>query len=86
VTHFLITDKNPEGSKLEDVLRKIRADILYRCGKIVDDENPIAGEVLANNIKILEHMTQSIDLAESSTKKLDKAFGPSGRTPRIGEK
>lgn len=86
MTHFLITDENPKGYRLEDVLRKIRADILYRCGKIVDDENPIAGEVMANNVKILGLLTEGIDLAENSTKKLDKAFGPSGGAPRIGEK
>ena len=86
MTHFLITDDNPEGSKLEEILGKIRADILYRCGKIVDDENPIAGEVMANNMKILSLLTEGIALAKSSTKALDKAFGPSGGTPRIGEK
>lgn len=84
MTHFLVTDENPDGSKLEDVLRRVRADIIRRQVKIIDDENVVAQNVVANNIKILSMLTDCIDLAENSTNILDKAFGKPGTTPRIG--
>ena len=65
MTHFLVSDTNPDGSRLEDILRVIRNDILIRCTKISDDARPEAQGVLNNNIKILDLLTQSIDLAEN---------------------
>lgn len=86
MTHFLISDTNPDGSRLEDILRVIRNDILTRCTKINEDIRPEAQQVLQNNIKILDLVSQSIVLAQSSTKILDKAFGPGSEpgAPRIG--
>lgn len=88
MTHFLVSEENPEGSKLEDILRVIRKEVLARCTKITDDMRPEAQHVLGNNIKILEHLTTAVALAEESTATLDKAFGPSqsakGGPPRIG--
>jgi len=85
MTHFLITDENPDGHKLEDILRKIRSDIIHRQVKIIDDDNPVAQKIVANNIVILNHLSESIALAESSTLMLDKSFGPSADgKPRIG--
>lgn len=84
MTHFLVTEDNPDGSKLEDVLRKLRSDIIHRQTKIIDDDNAVAQKVIAHNMKILNHITECIELAESSTILLNKSFGPSGETPRIG--
>lgn len=84
MTHFLVTDENPEGSKLEDILKKIRSDVVIRCGKVIDDPNVIAEKVIANNVKIMGLLTEAIHLAENSTQLLDKSFGPSGDKPRIG--
>ncbi|MBC8339807.1 MAG: histidine kinase [Rhodospirillales bacterium] len=86
MTHFLVSDTNPDGSKLEDILRVIRNDILIRCTKISDDMRPEAQQVLQNNVKILDQISQSIVLAENSTQILDKAFGPGTEdgSPRIG--
>ena len=86
MTHFLVSDTNPDGSRLEDILRVIRNDILIRCTKISDDARPEAQGVLNNNIKILDLLTQSIDLAENSTQILDKSFGLGDKndSPRIG--
>tara|TARA_R110002096_G_scaffold367840_1_gene561094 strand:- start:24680 stop:24943 length:264 start_codon:yes stop_codon:yes gene_type:complete len=85
MTHFLSSDQNPDGHKLEDVLRKIRNDIIYRATKIMDDSRPEANHVLDNNIKILSMLAESIKLAEDSTQVLNRSFGTS-RTgdPRIG--
>ena len=86
MTHFLVSDTNPDGSRLEDILRVIRNDILIRCTKISDDTRPEAQNVLNNNVKILDLLTQSIILAENSTQMLDKSFGPGDKDgpPRIG--
>lgn len=87
MTHFLVSEANPDGSKLEDILRVIRSDIFNRCTKITDDLRPEAKQVLQNNVKILDLISQAIELAEDSSQILDKAFGPSakGGPPRIGE-
>ena len=86
MTHFLISDTNPESSRLEDILRVIRNDVLASCTKINQDLRPEAQQVLQNNIRILDFLSQSIVLAEDSTHILDKAFGPGSEdgAPRIG--
>lgn len=88
MTKYLISQDNPSGSKLEEVLKDLRKDILLRCTKIVDDHRPEAYHVLDNNMNILSLLTEAIHIAEDSTMTLDKAFGPSsssaGGPPRIG--
>ena len=87
MTHFLISEENPQGYKLEDILKVIRRDVILRCTKIVDDSRPEALHVLNNNMTILKIISEAILLAENSTRVLVKAFGPSvlGGPPRIGE-
>ena len=83
---FLITDDNPEGYKLEDILTAIRNEVIQRATKIMDDGRPGANMVVNNNIKILNHLAESITLAENSTSVLQKAFGDrSSDVPRIGK-
>ena len=88
MTHYLVTEENPEGKKLEDVLSMVRKDILDRCSLITDDPRAEAKAVLNNNMRILNLLTDAVLLAEDSTNILDKAFGPSqaskGGPPRIG--
>lgn len=88
MTRFLKSDTNPGGRKLEEILMELRSDVLLRCTKIADDHRPEALKVLANNMKVLEHLTAAIELAQDSTNVLDRAFGPSeasdGGAPRIG--
>ncbi len=85
MTQFLLTDENPEGYKLEDLLAAIRKDIILRATKIVDDQRPEAKQVLENNVRILQHITDSIKIAEDSTRLLDRNFGPhEAGQPRIG--
>ena len=74
MTHFLISEENPDGLKLEDILAAIRKDILLRCTKIVDDKKIEATQVLDNSLKILNLLTEAIHLAENSTQVLDKSF------------
>lgn len=88
MTHFLISEENPNGFKLEDILTTIRNDVLKRSLKITDDVRPEARHIVNNNIRILTLLTEAIHIAEDSSKVLDKAFGPSvsatGGPPRIG--
>jgi len=88
MTHFLITDDKPDGHKLEDILNSLRGDIIKRATKIVDDHRPEAEQVLKNNIRILELLTEAIRLAEDSSVVLTRAFGPNykGGPPRIGKR
>ena len=85
MTQFLITEENPDGFKLEDLLSAIRKDIILRATKIVDDHRPEAQQVLENNLKILQLLTESINIAQHSTTLLDRHFGPhTPGEPRIG--
>lgn len=84
MTHFLSTDENPDGYKLEDILTIIRQDVIKRAGLIAGDTKPEARQVLANNVRILQHLTEAIELAEDSSRTLQRSFGHSGDTPRIG--
>ncbi len=85
MTRFLVSDDNPAGYRLEDLLTVIRADVLKRCTKIASDERAEAQHVLANNMQVLQHLTQAIELARDSSRTLDRAFGPSqSGSPRIG--
>ena len=85
MSRFLVTDDNPDGYKLEEILSAIRNEILTRATKIMDDKRPEAQTVLNNNITILSLLAQSIELAEDSSRVLDKSFGPhNDKGPRIG--
>lgn len=86
MTHFLVTDDNPNGHRLEDILMLIRKDMLTRAVKIADDRRIEALHVMRNNMKILDLISEAIVLAEDSSRVLDKAFGPvKGGPPRIGK-
>ncbi len=86
MTHFLVTEENPDGYRLEDILMLIRKDMLTRALKISDERRPEALHVMHNNMKILGLVSEAIALAEDSTRVLDRAFGPSkGHVPRIGK-
>jgi len=88
MTRFLISDSNPGGRRLEDILIQLRAEVLARSTKIAEDTRPEALHVMSNNMKVLEHLSAAIELAQDSTHLLDRAFGPSeaahGGPPRIG--
>lgn len=86
MTNFLVTDENPQGYRLEDILTAIRNDIIVRASKIKEDRRPEAMAVMNNNIKILGFLSESVELAQNSSEILDKSFGPHNPdVPRIGE-
>lgn len=88
MTRYLVSDDNPSGFLLEDILHAIRVDVLTRCTKIMDDSKDEARHVLNNNMKILTLLSEAIAYAEDSSQVLNKSFGPSkaaqGGAPRIG--
>ena len=86
MTHFLVSDAKPDGYKLEEILSVLRADIITRCSKISVDPRPEARQVLHNSMRVLGLISEAIQIAEDSTRILEKAFGPSvkGGPPRIG--
>ncbi len=90
MTHFLVSDDNETGYRLEDILTTVRGEVVKRCGKIVDDHRDEAHQVLENNIQVLALLSEAIKLAENSTHVLNRSFGPSasaeGGAPRIGRK
>jgi len=89
VTHFLRSETKPDGHKLEDLLMNLRADLIHRCDVIAADTRPEALHVMANNVKILNLISEAINLSLDSTRVLDRSFGPSvavyGGPPRIGK-
>jgi hypothetical protein len=86
MTHFLVTDENPDGYRLEDILLLVRKDMLTRALKIADDRRTEALHVMQNNMRILGLLSEAIALAEDSTRVLNKSFGSvKGGPPRIGK-
>ena len=82
---FMVDEENPDGHRLEDILSAIRNEVIQRATKLLDDRRPEATAVLNNNIKILGLLAESIEIAEGSTKLLDKSFGRhQPNAPRIG--
>jgi len=75
MTKLLVSDDNPSGAKLEDVLRVVRNDIISRCHLSVAVHDPDTEKVVANNMRILNLLTECIELAESSTQILIQAYG-----------
>ena len=87
MTKLLISRKNPDGWKLEDILDVIQNDIVRRTARIVDDDRPEARAVLHNSIEILRLLTACSEKARDSTQVLSTR-GPNvsadGGLPRIG--
>ena len=76
MTKLLVSDDNPTGAKLEDVLRAVRNDIIARCHLSVETHDRDTEKVVANNMRILTLLTEGIELAEASTEILTQAYGP----------
>ena len=75
MTKLLVSDDNPNGAKLDDVLRAVRNDIIARCQASVAVHDRDTEKVVANNMRILNLLTECIELAETSTEILVQAYG-----------
>lgn len=84
-TQYLISDNNPDGQRLEDMLRAVRNDILIRCSEAMSNGRAEAEHVMSNNMQILPLLSNAIQLAEDSTDILSRSFGKDhaakGQTP-----
>jgi hypothetical protein len=89
MNRILRSEKNIEGPTLEELLIQLRSDMIHRCEIIATDTRTEALHVMNNNVKILSHISEALELARDSTRILDRAFGPSesaqGGPPRIGK-
>lgn len=82
----LMSPENPEGWKLEELLERLRREIVTKCEKIHNDKRPVARAVLRNNEQIIGLLFQAEALQRDSYDKLDAMApneGPLGK-PRIG--
>lgn len=70
MTKLLISDQNPKGYTTEAVLTTIRGDIINRLQKYAGDPRKEARQVLDNNVRILQLLSEAIALAESNTRTL----------------
>tara|TARA_Y100000813_G_scaffold81948_1_gene58019 strand:+ start:57 stop:332 length:276 start_codon:yes stop_codon:yes gene_type:complete len=75
MTKLLVSDDNPDGAKLEDVIRTVRNDIITRCQLSVAIHDRDTEKVVNNNMRILNLLTECIELAEASTDILTQAYG-----------
>ncbi len=84
-TQYLVSDSNPDGLRLEDMLRAIRNDILIRCADMMSNERAEAEHVMGNSMKILPLLSDAIQLAADSSDILSRSFGEDhaakGQTP-----
>jgi hypothetical protein len=89
MNRLLRSENNIQGPTLEDLLIQLRSDMIYRCEVIANDTRAEALHVMNNNVKIMGHICEALELARDSTRILDRAFGPSesaqGGPPRIGK-
>ncbi len=83
---ILMSAANPNGAKLEDLLRALVAEIEEKCQRIAGDTRPEAQTVLHNNHQIMGLLTTALRHQEHSMKVLEAVGpnqGPTGK-PRIG--
>lgn len=83
---LLMSNNNPNGWKLEELLEQIKQEIAQKINKIIDDTSPQAQLVVRNNQAIIEHLGAAEALQRSSFVVLDAMKpneGPTGK-PRIG--
>lgn len=75
MTKLLVSDDNPNGAKLEDIIRILRNDIIARCNVSAAVHEKEAEKVIANNMRILNLLTECIEMAEASTDILVQVYG-----------
>jgi hypothetical protein len=70
MTKLLVSEQNPKGYTTEAVLLTIRSDIIHRLQKYAGDPRKEARQVLDNNVRILQLLSEAISLAEANTRTL----------------
>ena len=83
---ILMSNTNPEGWKLEELLDQLVGEVRHKTSKIEDDTREIAQAVVRNNDAIIAHLTEAAKAQRNSYEilaQLGPNEGPLG-TPRIG--
>lgn len=84
---LLMSKANPHGWALEDLLPRLRTDLLERCARLSGDTRPIARAVLRHNEEIVA-MLSAADAKQRHTLELLNSLGPDpgplGK-PRVGQ-
>jgi hypothetical protein len=70
MTKYLVSAENPSGSRTEDILGEIRADLIERMVPYRTDPRRELKTLLANNVRILVLLSEAIELAEENTRVL----------------
>ena len=73
---YLVAETIPKAHRLDDILIILREDLVKRSRALADSHLQEAKQVMKNNMKVLELLTQAIDLAQDSNKLLNRSFGP----------
>ncbi len=68
MTTLLRSATNPGGTTTEQLLKTVRADIIERMQGYAVDPRPEIARILSSNVRILAHLTESIELAEANTR------------------
>lgn len=68
MTKYLVSAENPSGSRTEDILDDIRADLIERMVPYRTDPRRELKAILANNVRILVLLSEAIELAEENTR------------------
>jgi hypothetical protein len=73
---YLVTETIPKAHRLDDILIILREDLLKRSRTLADSQLPEAKQVMKNNMKILDLLTQALVVAQNSNRLLNRSFGP----------
>lgn len=73
MTKILVSDSNPTGMRMEDILSRLRIDLLARMVEYSGDPRRETHTILDHDVQILGLLSQAIRLAEENTRILDGA-------------
>lgn len=87
MTKLLMSKENPNGWKLEELLGKIRRELIEKNKLIQDDECQVSKIIQSNNKEIINSLADCIIMQNHSMEALDtlgENKGPLGE-PRVGK-
>lgn len=73
---YLVAETMPRAHRLDDILMILREHLCSRSLAFADNRLPEAKQVMRNNMRVLELLTEAIELAQESNRLLNRSFGP----------
>lgn len=85
-TKILMTKDNPEGQKLEELLRDLQYELALKTLRLAGDGCEVSKSVSARNVQIMDLLAEAQLLQEQNMKEVEEFFKrPSDPTsPRMG--